>query len=213
VALRGDDRVGACLLAGSLGRGAGDAWSDVDLVVVFRSDAGSVLVRGDAFAAGFGDALFVFDSPWNAPLDGAQVNALYDVGGVWPLYVDWDLWPVARGVIASDVRVLFDRVGLPVFDGPLDAHRAWERGAPAELTPAFVDRARLAMLPIVAKCLVRGDDERAARMLGNLLRRQVDMSTRRLLFAFRELRASVAVDERVARALDDMSAYVVRERR
>jgi UTP:GlnB (protein PII) uridylyltransferase len=88
--LRSDLRVAALVLTGSLGRGESDDWSDVDVVVVFREDAVDWLPQRESFGRECGDALFVFDSPWNAPLDGAQVNALYDVGGEWPLYVDWD---------------------------------------------------------------------------------------------------------------------------
>ena len=160
-----DERVGAAMLTGSLGRGGGDAWSDVDLLVVVRDE---VIAEREEFVTRFGTALMVFDSPWNAPLDGGQVNALYDVGVDWLLYVDWDLWPAGRGAIASDVRVLFDRIALPAFEGTLDEYRQWPRAPFAEPTPEFIQRARLAMLPIVLKCGMRGDRERAQRMLTNL---------------------------------------------
>jgi predicted nucleotidyltransferase len=164
-----DERVGAAMLSGSLGRGGGDAWSDVDLLVVLCADAAAQTIAArDAFVRPFGTALVAFDSPWNAPLDGGQVNALYDVGVDWLLYVDWDLWPAGRGAITSDVFVLFDRIDLPTFDGTLDEHRQWPRAPWAEPTPEFMRRARLAMLPIILKCMMRGDAEQIRRMLDNL---------------------------------------------
>jgi predicted nucleotidyltransferase len=210
--LRDDPRVAAALLAGSLGRGGGDDWSDIDLVVVFRDGAGPRQGDHEAFPRDFGDAVVVFDSPWNAPRDGAQVNALYDIGGLWPLYVDWDLWPRHHGGIAADVRVLFDDVGLPAFPGALDAFRTWERGGRPAPTEVFRARARLAMFPIVAKCLVRRDDERARRMLANLLARDVGTGTRALLDAFTDLRASIDADARVRRMFDQVHACVMRAR-
>lgn len=164
-----DERVAAVLVTGSLGRKTADLWSDIDLVIVLaRGAEEDVLPNRDEFVRRFGVAVFVFDSPWNAPLDGAQVNALYDVGCDWPLYVDWDLWPADRGAVSPDVGVLLDRVGLPLIEAPLDAYRSWPRQPRPELTPEHLERARLAMLPIIAKCLVRGDDDRADRMLSNL---------------------------------------------
>jgi predicted nucleotidyltransferase len=160
-----DARVDAALLAGSLGRGQGDEWSDVDLVVAVTPD---VIEHRAAFVTAFGDAVFVFDSQWNSPLDGAQCNVLYDVGCDWLLYVDWDLWPRHRAVVTPDVDVVFNRVGLPETDLLLDEHRTWPRHPRPEMTPAHLRRARLAMLPIIAKCIARGDTERAQRMLTNL---------------------------------------------
>jgi len=47
------DGVDALLLGGSLGRGEGDSWSDVDLIVVTRSSAHAEFVEGvRAWAAG-----------------------------------------------------------------------------------------------------------------------------------------------------------------
>ena len=116
----------------------------------------------------FGAAVFVYDSPWNAPYDGAQVNALYEVDGDWPLYVDWDLWPAGRGAIPADVQVLVDRAGLPTTPLLLDEYRTWPRPPRPAPTTEHLRRARLAMLAIIAKCLVRNDADRAHRMLANL---------------------------------------------
>jgi len=164
-----DERIDAALVAGSLGRRTADNWSDVDLVVVLDRDAkDDILTNRDEFVRRFGAAVFVFDSPWNAPLDGAQVNALYNVDGPWPLYVDWDLWPPGRGAVSPDVQVLLDRVGLPVTRALFDEYRSWPRQSGPDPTPERLRRARLAMLPIIAKCLVRRDLARAQQILANL---------------------------------------------
>jgi hypothetical protein len=71
-------------------------------------------------------------------------------------------------VIASDVQVLFDHVGVQAFEGSLDAHRNWELGARAEVTLAFVERARLALLPIVALRESVDTDARVAGVLDRM---------------------------------------------
>jgi len=168
--LHDDNRLVAALLVGSLGRGAGDDWSDVDLIaVVAPDDAIGLIAERERFVGGLGNALFIFDSPWNAPEDGAQVNTIYDVGCGWPLYLDCDLWPLSRAAIPDDVRVLFDRVSLPSMGLSLDEYRSWPTGPRPESTDeAVVRRARIAMIPIIAKCIVRHDTDRAERMLTNL---------------------------------------------
>jgi predicted nucleotidyltransferase len=201
-----DERVGAVLLTGSLGRGVADNWSDVDLVVVLAPGAErDVLAHRAEFVRGFGAAVIVFDSPWNAPLDGAQVNALYDLGCDWPLYVDWDLWPSDRGAISPDVRVLLNRAGLRQTASLFDDHRSWPRQPPAEPTPEHLQRARLAMLPIIAKCLVRGDVDRSQRMLTNL-GYETDRTTPDLLAAARSMWNDIRPDanDSLARSIERM---------
>ena len=164
--LKSDDRVNSVWLGGSLGRGAGDALSDIDLVVVTNAGqtAGVVasLVRLIECA---GLVSFVHHAPWNAPQDGAQLNVLYDTEPL-PIYVDWNVWPpVARK--PRDVETLFERNGLP-----LDA-RATVASTGAAL-PATrtdkrpddnLDRFRLFMTPIIVKYAVRGNFSEIDRML------------------------------------------------
>ena len=63
----------AVWLAGSLGRGEGDPWSDVDLLVV----------GGDV---PLGDAILTLEVPHNGPAGGRYAGAMYDVGPL-PLWV------------------------------------------------------------------------------------------------------------------------------
>jgi hypothetical protein len=63
--------------------------------------------------ARFGEVLYVLDSSWNAPVGCAQVNALYSLGTVVPLYVDWNLWPASMVTsTATDGEVLFSRIAI-----------------------------------------------------------------------------------------------------
>jgi predicted nucleotidyltransferase len=167
--LEADRRVAAVLITGSLGRGTSDQWSDVDLSVILApATAARVIADRETFVHSLGECLLVYDSPWNAPDDGAQTNVLYDVGCRWPLYVDWDLWPLSRAAVSPDVAVMFDRVGVPGTSELLDDHRSWSRAPRPRATPERVRAACVAMLPIIAKCIVRGDNDRATRMLTNL---------------------------------------------
>jgi predicted nucleotidyltransferase len=59
----GDDRILALILFGSLGRGAGDAWSDLDLAVIVRDgvhvDISAELTRLAAVLAEYGDPVLL----------------------------------------------------------------------------------------------------------------------------------------------------------
>lgn len=140
----------AVWLTGSLGRGAGDAWSDADLLVV----------GGELPLA---DAVLTLEVPQNGPVGGRYVGAMYDIGPL-PLWVDWYAWP-ADLPAPRDARLLSGagRAGeLTLFEA-LDRHG---RG-PAEESS---DRAAftLAMLPLTAKFLARGDHASAAGMAAML---------------------------------------------
>ena len=131
-ALAADERVVAVLLEGSLGRGAGDEWSDLDLVVVLGDAIAAEFLNARLeWVTRFGEVLLVLDSPWNAPPTGAQINAPYEVGLAMPLYVDWSLWPAAIAATPSDVRVLVARptCRIPEAGVTMDEFRRWPRQA------------------------------------------------------------------------------------
>ncbi len=140
----------AIWLAGSLGRGAGDAWSDVDLLVV-----GAELPLDDA--------VLTLEAPQNGPAGGRYVGAMYDVGSL-PLWVDWYAWP-ADLPAPRDARLLAGdgRPGERTLFEALDHHG---RGLPLDApdTVAFT----LAMVPLTAKFIARGDLSSATAMAAML---------------------------------------------
>lgn len=72
-----DPRVAALLLSGSLARGDGDRWSDLDLIVV-TAPAVVEELSGDVTGCLMlpGRRLFVLEKPRNAPTGGAHQGAL-----------------------------------------------------------------------------------------------------------------------------------------
>ena len=137
-------------LVGSLGSGTGDEWSDVDILVV----GGERMLH---------EALLTLEMPGNGPVGGGYVGAMYDVGSL-PLWVDWYLWPLDAPV-PREARLL---AGAGVA-GSLDLSETLElvgRGLPGPAPDQ--DVFALAMLPLAAKHIARGDVEKAAAMASML---------------------------------------------
>jgi hypothetical protein len=137
-------------LVGSLGSGTEDAWSDVDLLVVGGEPA-------------LGRALLTLEMPGNGPVGGGYVGAMYDVGPL-PLWVDWYSWPLSAP-IPREARLV---AGAGVA-GSLDLAETLDavgRGTPGAAPDPEVFA--LAMLPLAAKYLARGELEKAAAMASML---------------------------------------------
>jgi len=137
-------------LVGSLGSGRDDEWSDVDIVVV-----GGERVLGQT--------LLTLEMPDNGPVGGRYVGAMYDVGPL-PLWVDWYWWP-SGAPIPRESRLL---AGAGTA-GSLDLSETLElvgRGLPGPAPDPGVFA--LAMLPLAAKYIARGDLEKAAAMASML---------------------------------------------
>jgi hypothetical protein len=137
-------------LVGSLGSGGGDEWSDVDIIVI-----GGERVLDQP--------LLTLEMPGNGPASGGYVGAMYDVG-LLPLWVDWYWWP-PDAPIPHEARLL---AGTGTI-GSLDLAETLEligRGlrGPAPDPDVFA----LAMLPLAAKHLARGNLEKAAAMASML---------------------------------------------
>lgn len=137
-------------LVGSLGSGRCDEWSDVDIIVV----GGEWLLD---------ETLLTLEMPDNGPAGGGYVGAMYDVG-LLPLWVDWYRWP-SGAPIPRESRLL---AGTGTA-GSLDLSETLElvgRGlpGPAPDPNAFA----LAMLPLAAKHIARGDLDKAAAMASML---------------------------------------------
>ncbi len=136
----------AVWLAGSMGRGQADEWSDVDLIVVGGSPDLS-------------NALVATDNPGNGPAGGGYVGALYDIGPL-TLWADWYVWP-SREPVPSDARLLRGRGNQGTRDLSESLNRIGRgRPRPHPDENAFA----LAMLPLAAKFVARGENDKAVSM-------------------------------------------------
>lgn len=151
--LQSDERIVAAWLAGSLGRGDGDAFSDVDLWVVVR-DAEMEAVREGRrrFVVLLSEPVLISEAPQNAPAGGAYLWALYS-GKHGPQHVDWNWLPQSGAALPPDARLLFDKVGLPSAEVP--------KGQPTtgdDLAAALTQECAFfwAMCTVVAKYIARG---------------------------------------------------------
>jgi len=207
--LHGDERVAAVWLVGSLGQGSGDEWSDVDLVVVARDAHLPVLVEEcrSEFSR-FGEVLVAIDAP-NGPAGGAYVGVAYAVDDL-PLWVDWYIWPLSTARRPSDARVLIERADLPPpATKPHGALIQQSRAAdPQAVHDRFADPVdfTVAMVPIAAKYIARGQPQEARELLRLLDRDAPDAlgvreqlsALRRILQRAEEERPSTAVQAAAA---------------
>jgi predicted nucleotidyltransferase len=117
--LEKDTGVKAAWLFGSTGRGDDDELSDLDLWVVLDEHLlNHIIVQPRAYISQFGALSLYLEAPQNAPEGGAYAMACYDAP-VAPHIVDWYWQPQSKAYIPGQVRILFDRVGLPRTDRPV----------------------------------------------------------------------------------------------
>lgn len=140
----------AVWLTGSLGCGQADEWSDVDLIVVGGSPDLS-------------NALVTTDNPGNGPAGGGHIGALYDIGPL-TLWADWYLWP-SHEPVPSDARLLRGQGNQGILDLSESLDRIG-RGRPRPHPDR--DAFALAMLPLAAKFVARGVNDKAVSMAAML---------------------------------------------
>jgi predicted nucleotidyltransferase len=158
--LRSRPFVTGAWLYGSLAAAAGDAYSDIDLVVAVDA-AMPVAVLEDP-VAGLdlpGRILFSRAKPRNAPAGGGYRGVCVEAAGL-PLLVDLCVWPAATAAVPSDGRLLYARSDPPRsqlgFMTLLDGHRSSDtRGADAGAPENL-----LYLVQLAAKYLARGDTSR-----------------------------------------------------
>lgn len=147
-----DSRVVAAWLAGSLGRGDADAYSDIDLWVVVRDEDMEAVRKGRRqFVEVLGTPILISEAPQNAPPGGAYLLTMY-TGRYGPQHIDWNWLPQSTAAIPPDVQLLFDHVGLPVAPLP-----RIERPHGDELAAALTQECAFfwAMCAVVAKYIAR----------------------------------------------------------
>jgi len=181
----------ALWLAGSLGRGEGDEWSDLDLLVV---DGELPL----------GDALLTLEVPHNGPIGGRYVGAMYDIGPL-PLWVDWYSWP-ADLPAPRDCRLLSGH-GHVVSRTLFESLDYCGRGSqiPHEDPATFT----LAMLPLAATFVVRGQTSAAVDMSAMLGAPAHDSVLDGLREILATAPAKASVHSLVARVLDVVAALTL----
>ena len=127
--LKSDDRIVAAWLTGSLGRGGGDAISDLDLNMVISPDATPILCaqpwrtagkttpEREAFICQFGTPTIIYDVHDNAPPHGCFTLVFYAKDHQ---EVDWIWLPQAHAVRPFDTLLLFEKQPIPVTSMPSD---------------------------------------------------------------------------------------------
>lgn len=123
-------------LVGSLGRGDGDDWSDVDLLVFVDGDVRTAL---DPLLPQLGEMAFFLDAPHNTRADGYSFGATFIVDGL-PIGTDWYVWPSALH-------------GGGSFDA---LNGAGPRGVMPPITDERLQAFEIAMTIVEAKRLARG---------------------------------------------------------
>ena len=152
--------VAGAWLVGSLGRGLGDGYSDVDLVVAVDSATPpSVLADPVTVLPAPGTVLFTRPKPRNAPAGGAYLAICVELAGL-PVLVDLYLWPTATAAVPAGGRVVYARTELPrselEFMALLACHRSADGTGADPHHPATV----LLLVQLAAKYHARGDDRR-----------------------------------------------------
>src|SRR5712691_7787745 len=109
--LRGDVRVVAAWIGGSIGRGEADALSDIDIHLAVADEHCALLNdQRHAFVAEFGEPILIQEAPQNAPPGGAFQLVLYR-GLTAPIEVDFSWRPASTAALPERAVVLFDRSG------------------------------------------------------------------------------------------------------
>lgn len=150
------NKIAALLLIGSLGRGGGDAWSDLDLIAVPGGGGG-----GLDLAAVFGEQVVAYvEAPRNAPVGGSYHGVCLEItDGV--LWIDLYVWPQEIAAVPADATPIYDELGLPSssldFIPLITAHA--DPDAPAHPDGGAVTLLRIG---VAAKYLARRDNGKLA---------------------------------------------------
>lgn len=109
LALTTDPRIVALWLVGSYAHGEQDAFSDLDICVVFALEHIRLIQNWSEFISEFGEPVNVHEAPQNAPPGGTMLSTLYGNG----VTIDWMLIPLESARVPLDARLLFERQPLP----------------------------------------------------------------------------------------------------
>jgi hypothetical protein len=171
--------VDAVWLEGSLGRGDGDAFSDIDLVVAVGSSVPPAVFAEPVSGLGLpGRLLYSRGKPKNAPAGGAFRTVCFELAAL-PILVDLYLWPTVTATMSATARLLYrhddarpPRSSLEFL--PLISR--YPNGDTQGSDPHQPETA-LMLVQLAAKYLARGDDERHTTVLRQLTGRPAGAGT------------------------------------
>jgi predicted nucleotidyltransferase len=147
--IESDTRVAAAWLAGSIGRGEADAWSDLDLHLAIDTDhLARFLAERETFYRRVGHPILIQEEKTSDSQAGARFQLVQYAG---PIEVDWNIGPVDQAERPLAFRMLVERATVPIVrPAPLTAE---ERRTEASHWLTFF----WAMAPIAVKYCGRGD--------------------------------------------------------
>lgn len=152
--LEADPAVAAVALIGSLGRGEGDNWSDIDLLVLM-DDQAIARFADDPAATRWAHGDLLVDGRHNSPAGAASVGVTHLRSGL-PLHVDLHVHPIAMTRWPAGSRVVFQR--RPVEEGTQTLDELNASGPRQPATAKAADEARmihLSYVPIAGKYIGR----------------------------------------------------------
>lgn len=161
-------------LVGSLGRGDGDGYSDIDLIVAVDSPIPAVLLADPVGGLHLpGPVLYTRSKPRNAPAGGTYLAECVEMAGM-PVLVDLYVWPAATAAVPAGGAVLYQRDEVRRSSLELLAllaeHRADDPAGADPDDPACL----LFLIQLVAKYHARGDQLRRAGIYRQLKMRDQD---------------------------------------
>lgn len=140
-----DDRFIAAWLTGSFAKGEQDALSDIDITLVVDDQHCETLCARPKMVSAqttnerhrlfslFGQPALLHENHYNAPAGGTFTFVAYDQNAVM---VDWVLRPLTGTQRPDGVRLLFDKVNIPVQPPP-EPESQQQRADEASETMAF----------------------------------------------------------------------------
>ncbi|MGW0230610.1 hypothetical protein ACWDWO_20025 [Actinopolymorpha singaporensis] len=189
--LADDPGVSAGWLHGSVGRGAADGLSDLDVTVVVAGGALATTAGGPdrpttyervrtsprgRFVSRLGTPTLLTEAPQNAPAGGAFLTSFFP-GEYGPHGVDWEWVPRSTAARPEDTVVLFDRsdVSGPEHPNPLEPDSGELRSSePAPRSPLEVAVAECcsfwSMLMWAGKYAARADPDGCETLLAYAVR-------------------------------------------
>jgi hypothetical protein len=106
----------AAYFTGSIGRGAEDEWSDLDIWIIVRDEAIDAIKQSvSTIVAQIGEVVLIEEAPQNAPQGGAYLLVLYK-GEFGAHQIDWYWQALSQANRPTTSRLIFDNVGLPVAE-------------------------------------------------------------------------------------------------
>jgi len=172
--LQADPVVAGVWLVGSLGRGDGDGYSDIDLIVAVDPLIPAAMLADPVGGLHLpGPVLYTRPKPRNAPTRGTYLAVCVEMAGL-PVLVDLYVWPAATAAVPAGGAVLYQRgearrspleLLALLAEHPADDPDGADPDDPASL---------LFLIQLAAKYHARGDQRRRAGIYRQLHLRDQD---------------------------------------